>query len=108
MPHPNTVINLHAAPPPNARTRTPADSTRRRWARMAEADATARQVDAAAREAAHADGLRAGYRQGWRWGAVCGGVAGALLATLGWAAWLTYDAPNAAPPSAPRWLATRT
>jgi hypothetical protein len=42
----------------------------------------------AAREAAHADGLRQGYTQGWRWGLGCGVPLGALLAGVAWGLWL--------------------
>lgn len=45
------------ARPAGARTEQPSVSTRRRWARIAEAEA-------AGREAAHADGVRQGYLQG--------------------------------------------
>ena len=65
--------------PTNARTTAPSDSTRRRWARMA-------TVEAAAREAAHADGLREGYVRGWRLGLVAGMLIGALLVGIAWAA----------------------
>lgn len=76
--------------PPNARTEQPSESTRRRWARMA-------VIEAAAREAAHRDGVREGYMQGWRWGLACGVVAGALLAGVAWGAWLLVAAPSAPP-----------
>ena len=65
--------------PTNARTTAPSDSTRRRWARMA-------TVEAAAREAAHADGVREGYRSGWRLGMVAGMLIGALIVGIAWAA----------------------
>lgn len=81
------------ARPPNARTTEPSESTRRRWARMTE-------TEAAARQAAHADGVREGWRGGWRWGLWQGMAIGVLLASIGWALWLTATAPQAAPPSA--------
>jgi hypothetical protein len=79
--------------PANARTTEPSESTRQRWARMA-------KIEATAREAAHADGVRQGYQHGWRWGLWCGIAAGAVVASIGWAVWLTATAPQAAPPSA--------
>lgn len=78
------------ARPANARTTAPSDSTRRRWARMAEAEV-------AAREAAHADGVRQGYKQGWRWGLACGLIAGTLVSGLCWGSWLMVHVPSAMP-----------
>jgi hypothetical protein len=76
--------------PAGARTEQPSESTRRRWARMAE-------VESAAREFAHADGVRQGYKQGWRWGLACGVLAGALLAGVCWGTWLVVNVPDAVP-----------
>lgn len=77
------------ARPPGARATEPSESTRRRWARMAE-------VESAARQAAHADGVREGWRGGWRWGLVCGLIAGALVASVGLGLWLELQHPAAA------------
>lgn len=74
--------------PAGARTDQPSETTRRRWARMAE-------KETAAREAAHADGVREGYRQGWRWGLCCGLIAAALLGGLCWGGWLVVNVPDA-------------
>jgi hypothetical protein len=90
---PGALQQPHAAPPPIP---FPADSTRQRYAQMPRIE---RAIDAA-RDAGHADGVRQGYRQGWRWGLCCGAAAGVVLASIGWAAYLTQAAPQVAPPSA--------
>ena len=83
----------HPARPATARAKEPSESTRQRWERMA-------RVTDNAREAGHADGVRQGYQQGWRWGLWCGITAGAVAASIGWAVWLTFTQPQAAPASA--------
>lgn len=86
------------ARPANARTERPSDSTRARWAQM---ERTAKAIDAA-RDAGRAEGERAGDKRGWRRGALQGAVAAALLVSLAWSAYLSYAAPEVAPPSAVR------
>lgn len=81
--------------PAGARTDQPSESTRRRWARLATAEA-------AAREAAHADGVREGYRLGWRWGLACGAIGSALVVGIAWSGWLWVHAPSATPVASAR------
>lgn len=92
----NDGADAHPPRPPRARTDQPSPSTRRRWADIERMSAA---IDAA-RTDAHAVGVRAGYRQGWRWGLGCGLIAGALVAGLGWGAWLVLHVPDVAAPAA--------
>lgn len=78
--------------PANARTSSPSDSTRSRWAQMERVS----QAIEAARSEGRAEGVRHGYRQGWRWGLCCGLAAGALAASVAWGAYLARVVPGVA------------
>lgn len=86
----SSVSTPFPARPATARTQTPSDSTRVRWAAM---ERQSRAIDAALADGRE-DGIRIGYRLGWRWGVCCGLVAGALLGGAAWGWYLDTTAPQ--------------